>query len=650
MPTLPSVDSFTATPDSIVSGETSTLAWTVTDATSVEIVDEADAVVYSGAEVDGTVDVTPTATTTYTLTATNADGSAEAAVTVTVGAPGLPTVDAFTAAPSTITSGGSSTLAWTVTDATSVVIVDEADAEVYSGSDLDGDVVVSPTTTTTYTLTATNADGSADADVTVTVGTATAATISDLTAEVVSGSQVALTWTAENAASFDIYAVHASDPDVLIEGGVSGAASGATVPIPASDRQTVKVIARSPVDDAEDTVALSNVVVSAEDYDPYDSLGFTPETAIPGTLRFLVGLAQAGDVIGFASDITEIELYGVDLINNGEGLVDAHLIVDADVTISGPAAGVTLRGIAGVEIGDPGVVDPFTYQSRVVYVPETANVVLENLVITGGTFIYKGAGIRVDGTLTLRDSTVTGNRAWDNGGGIYNKGTLAIEGSTISGNTSAVEDDEVNSTYDIRDIFTINITNGGFGGGLYNDGGTVTITDSVISDNVAKFSGGAVYNHAGTVTVIDSTIADNAADFSLYADNDPGLTPFSYGGGFLNLATLSVSGSEVSGNDARYNGGGLYADADGQSDLSDVQFGLNSADFGGAIYHEYYEGESANLGLTNVPNTGTNIARVEGPFIYEADLGPRPVAPTSFEPRPGLFRLLPGTDPVMHDR
>ncbi len=80
-PTAPIINSFLADPLTITVGESSTLSWSVTDATSVTI----DQSIGSVALISNTT-VSPTTTTTYTLTATNAAGSVTASVTVTVGA------------------------------------------------------------------------------------------------------------------------------------------------------------------------------------------------------------------------------------------------------------------------------------------------------------------------------------------------------------------------------------------------------------------------------------------------------------------------------------------------------------------------------------------------------------------------------------
>ena len=78
-PTTPIINSFSADSPSITVGESSTLSWSVTDATSVTIDNGVGTIALSG-----TTAVNPTTTTTYTLTATNTAGSVTATTTVTV--------------------------------------------------------------------------------------------------------------------------------------------------------------------------------------------------------------------------------------------------------------------------------------------------------------------------------------------------------------------------------------------------------------------------------------------------------------------------------------------------------------------------------------------------------------------------------------
>jgi len=75
----PTIQSFTANPDTIVTGGSSTLAWS-TNAASVSIDNGAG----NDLPADGSVSVSPTETTTYTLTATGPAGDSTAQATVTV--------------------------------------------------------------------------------------------------------------------------------------------------------------------------------------------------------------------------------------------------------------------------------------------------------------------------------------------------------------------------------------------------------------------------------------------------------------------------------------------------------------------------------------------------------------------------------------
>jgi hypothetical protein len=83
-PERPVVGTFVATPATIAAGESSTLSWTVSGATSIAIDQGVGAVTGTSQR------VSPAATTTYTLTATNTAGSTQARATVTVMTAGPP--------------------------------------------------------------------------------------------------------------------------------------------------------------------------------------------------------------------------------------------------------------------------------------------------------------------------------------------------------------------------------------------------------------------------------------------------------------------------------------------------------------------------------------------------------------------------------
>ena len=84
-PAAPSITSFTAEPSSIERGQSSTLTWTATDASSVSIDNTIGAV-----QPTGNRRVFPGSSTTYTLTATGPGGTKTATATVNVTEPAPP--------------------------------------------------------------------------------------------------------------------------------------------------------------------------------------------------------------------------------------------------------------------------------------------------------------------------------------------------------------------------------------------------------------------------------------------------------------------------------------------------------------------------------------------------------------------------------
>lgn len=106
-------------------------------------------------------------------------------------APPAPTVS-ISASPTLVNAGGSSSLTWSSTNATS------CSGNSFTASGTSGSVTVSPTVTTIYTITCTGAGGSKSASVTVTfvADTAAPSVPTSLSATTISSSQINLTWTA----------------------------------------------------------------------------------------------------------------------------------------------------------------------------------------------------------------------------------------------------------------------------------------------------------------------------------------------------------------------------------------------------------------------------------------------------------------------
>ncbi len=159
----PTIDNFSFNPDTISSGQSATLSWGVSNATSVSINPE-----IGNVEPSGTREVSPHETTAYTLTVSNDVGNSTRSATLTVYMTSAPIISIFSANPSTVGSGKQATLTWEVIGATSININQGVGGVASKGS-----IQVSPTATTTYTLTADNAYSTAKKSVTVTVDTST---------------------------------------------------------------------------------------------------------------------------------------------------------------------------------------------------------------------------------------------------------------------------------------------------------------------------------------------------------------------------------------------------------------------------------------------------------------------------------------------
>src|SRR6185312_4009597 len=143
----------------------------------------------------GSRTITPSDTATYTATAAGAAGTITATATITVVFP--PTIT-FTASPSSITQGGSTTLSWTSTNADTVTIDNNIGPEAPNGS-----LLVSPKSPTAYTATATGPGGTISSTFKVDVSNPLVPTVSlNATPSTISAGQIAtLSWTSSNGVS-----------------------------------------------------------------------------------------------------------------------------------------------------------------------------------------------------------------------------------------------------------------------------------------------------------------------------------------------------------------------------------------------------------------------------------------------------------------
>jgi hypothetical protein len=228
---------------------------------------------------------------------------------------------------------------------------------------------------------------------------------------------------------------------------------------------------------------------------------------------------------------------------------------------------------------------------------------------------------------TIAGLTITNGKALgDFGGGIYNDhSTLTVSNCSLTGNSSR------------------------FGGSIYNDGvggtASLSVTDSTISTNMAGIAGAGIFNNAisgsATLTVANTTFignftASNGNGAGIYNDGQSSgsamLTVvnctffanaayFGSGGGIYNDAgTLTVSASTFSNNLAYNPGGGGIYNPGGTSTVSASTFSGNSATSGAGIFSGGSSVGSATLSVGASTFSG-NSASADGGGIFNYGFG-----------------------------
>jgi hypothetical protein len=211
------VTSFTATPNNVQTGQSIVLSWTSNNATSCTGGGGSGSDGWNGSTQPASssgVTIGPLstpATFTYALLCTGPGGvSGTSQITVTVGQSTSPaSITSFSASPNSVQTGGSTTLAWTTTNATSCSASGGTGGDTWSGTvntSSSGQSVgpIVATGTVTYTLTCTGPGGtSGPTSTSVTVGAATPpATIGSLLASpnsIQAGQSTTLSWGTTNA-------------------------------------------------------------------------------------------------------------------------------------------------------------------------------------------------------------------------------------------------------------------------------------------------------------------------------------------------------------------------------------------------------------------------------------------------------------------
>ena len=110
-----------------------------------------------------------------------------------------------------------------------------------------------------------------------------------------------------------------------------------------------------------------------------------------------------------------------------------------------------------------------------------------------------------------------------------------------------------NVTATLQDL-TIRKGKSGFGGGIYNYLGTLTLLRVNVTGNTASLAGGGIYNDGAMLTLEDGSVIGGAA-------GEGNTATYSGGGIYNNRGTITMqTGSRVTGNTATNSDGGIFTD------------------------------------------------------------------------------------------
>jgi hypothetical protein len=306
-------------------------------------------------------------------------------------------------------------------------------------------------------------------------------------------------------------------------------------------------------------------------------------TIFLGGILGIVGLItfmSHADIVRAASFTVNISADATDF-NPGDGACE----------IANPPQGIcTLRAAIEETNALPGtdeiIIPNGVYTLTIVGSDDTAFAgdldILDNLIINGGgvtTTLVDGGGIdtlfNITGTIsvTISNITIYNGQAADGGGITNNGGTLTIDNVIIRNNRANNNGGGISNQSGSVSLSNSIILNNeaSIGGGIHNlsSSGVVSMTNSSLISNTALASGGSIFN-GGIVTIMNSTVSTNTA--------------VSSGGGIIQLGGyLTITNSTFSGNSAA-NGAGIYNN-NGIALITNSTINNNSAPFGAGIAH-----------------------------------------------------------------
>ena len=138
-----------------------------------------------------------------------------------------------------------------------------------------------------------------------------------------------------------------------------------------------------------------------------------------------------------------------------------------------------------------------------------------NSFIVGNSAMTRGGGISLRDTaskVTVSGTMIESNNA-NSGGGVYNSGgTFSMSTGALFLNTAATDGAgiETGGTTSLTNVTIRQNTATNRAGGIHHEGGSLTVSGGLLEDNRAK-NGGGVYQQGGTATYQNLTFTDNKA-------------------------------------------------------------------------------------------------------------------------------------------
>lgn len=111
-----------------------------------------------------------------------------------------------------------------------------------------------------------------------------------------------------------------------------------------------------------------------------------------------------------------------------------------------------------------------------------------------GSFFNIASGVDVE--LNIKDLTIQD---------AYKDRTNVSENGSTSANGAVIENNSTLAEVNVDNVILKNNEATGLGGAIYNNGGTITVTDSIFTNNIAT-QGGAIYNAAGQLNLANVTL------------------------------------------------------------------------------------------------------------------------------------------------